>query len=124
LAKETDKLIQVEENNLRQQIKNLSDLFFTVGTEKFCLKAGSVDIASTMWDGKSCTFIAKTFLASGKKLASNTCHLCLATPAEMKSLEVWKRPIKIPEMINYSCTLFHMRIRSMEFLFHLAMKLP
>jgi hypothetical protein len=42
----------------------------------------------------------------------------------MKSLEVWKRPIKIPEMIHYSCTLFHMRIRSMEFLFHLAMKLP
>jgi hypothetical protein len=37
-AKETDKLIQVEENHWRKQIENISDLFFTVGTEKVCLK--------------------------------------------------------------------------------------
>jgi hypothetical protein len=123
-AKETDELIQVEESNLRKQIENLPDLFFTVGTENFCLKAGSVHISSTMWDGKSCTSIAKTFLSAGKKLASNTCHLCLANPGDMNSPEVWKRPIQIPEMIHYSCTPLHMWIRSMEFLFHLAMKLP
>jgi hypothetical protein len=123
-AKETDELIQVEESNLRKQIANLSDMLFTVGNEKFCLKADSVHIYSTMWDGKSCTSIAKTFLSANKKLASNTCHLCLASPTEMRSPEVWKRPIKIPEMIDYSCTPLHMWIRSMEYLFHLAMKLP
>jgi hypothetical protein len=123
-SKETDELIQVEELNLRKQIANLSDMLFTVGTEQFCLKANSVHIYSTMWDGKSCTAIAKSFLAPEKKLASNTCHLCLASPTEMRSSEVWKRPIKIPEMIDYSCTPLHMWIRSMEYLFHLAMKLP
>jgi hypothetical protein len=122
-SKETEELIQVEESNLRKQIANLSDILFTVGTEQFCLKANSVYIYSTMWDGKSCTTIAKTFLASDKKLASNTCHLCLASPTEMRSSEVCKRPIKTPEMIDYSCTPPHMLIRSMEYLFHLAMKL-
>jgi hypothetical protein len=67
--------------------------------------------------------LPQTFLAHGKKFASNTYHLCLATPAEMRSLEAWERSLKIPEMINYSCTPLHMWICSMEFLFHLAMKL-
>jgi hypothetical protein len=40
----------------------------------------------------------------------------------MISPEVWKRPIKILEMINYNCTPLHMWIQSMKYLFHLAMK--
>ena len=122
-AKETDEFIQCEEKKLRQQIENLPDISFSCGMKEFCLKASSVKVYSTMWDGKSCTSIAKTFL-EGKKLASNTCHLCLATPNDMNKPQVWDRPIKIPEMVDYSCTALHMWIRSMEYLFNLATKLP
>jgi hypothetical protein len=45
--KETGELIQVEESNLLKQMENLSDTLFTVGTEKFCLKAEAVHIYST-----------------------------------------------------------------------------
>ena len=116
-AKETDEFIQCEEKKLRQQIENLPDISFSCGMKEFCLKASSVKVYSTMWDGKSCTSIAKTFL-EGKKLASNTCHLCLATPNDMNKPQVWDRPIKIPEMVDYSCTALHMWIRSMEYLFN------
>ncbi len=50
----------------------------------FCLKAEAVKMYNTMWDGKSCTAIANTFLGTGKKLASNTCHVCLATPLSLQ----------------------------------------
>ena len=121
-CKETDDLIQCEEGKLRQQISDLQDISFTVGKEMFCLKAGAVKVYNTMWDGKSYTAIAKTFLDKGKKLASNTCHVCLATPADMNKPSVWDRPIKIPEMLDYSCTPLHMWIRSMEFVFNMAIK--
>jgi hypothetical protein len=55
----------------------------------FCLKAAAVKMYNTMWDGKSCTAIAKTFLGTGKKLASNRCHVCLATPLHSDKPTVW-----------------------------------
>jgi hypothetical protein len=75
-----------------------------------------------MWDGKSCTSIAKTFLPNDRKLASSTCHVCLATPKEMNSEESWTRPV-MQVMIGYSCTVLHMWIRSMEFLINIACRL-
>jgi hypothetical protein len=107
---------------LRKQISDLQDISFTVGKKIFCLKDESVKVYNTMWDGKSCNAIAKTFLDKGKKLASNTCHVCLATPADMNKPTVWDRPIKILEMLDYSCTPLHMWIRSMEFVFNMAIK--
>ena len=123
-AKETDELIQCEERKLREQIENLPDISISVGNEEFFLKGSTVKVYSTMWDGKSCTSIAKTFLGNGKKLASNTCHICCATPTDMNKSEVWDRPIIIPEMVDYSCTVLHMWIRAMEYVFNLATKLP
>jgi len=97
--KETEDLIQCEEGKLRAQIENLQDLSVSVvgHQAKFCLKANAVKVYSTMWDGKSCTAIAKTFLPREKKLASNTCHICLATPKDMNHADVWKRPLAIPD---------------------------
>jgi len=123
-AKENDEFIQCEEGKLREQIENLPDISFTVGNEEFLLKNSSVKVYSTMWDGKSCTAIAKTFLKNGKKLASNTCHICLATPTVMNKQDVWDRPILLTQMVEYSCTVLHMWIRAMEYLFNLATKLP
>ena len=122
--KETEDLIQCEEGKLRAQIENLQDLSVSVvgHQAKFCLKANAVKVYSTMWDGKSCTAIAKTFLPREKKLASNTCHICLATPKDMNHADVWKRPLAIPEMIEYSCTAMHMWIRAMEFLVSMSVK--
>jgi hypothetical protein len=76
-----------------------------------------------MWDGKSCTSIAKTFLGGEQKLSSNRCHVCLAQPGDMNKPEVWDRTV-MPEMLNYSCTPLHMWIRSMEYLFNIACRLP
>jgi hypothetical protein len=121
-AKETDEFIQCEEKKLRKQIENLSDIFFSVGREDFCLKADTVKVYNTMWDGKSCTSIAKTYLGGCKKLSTNTCHLCLATPSDMNKPDVWERPIILPQMMEYSCTVLHMWIRSMEFLFNMSVK--
>jgi hypothetical protein len=87
------------------------------------IQAKDITIHSTMWDGKSCTAIAKTFLPPSKKLSSSACHLCLANPADMNNPEVWERPIKLPEMLDYSCTVMHMWIRCMEYLFQLGIKL-
>jgi hypothetical protein len=87
------------------------------------IQAKDITIHSTMWDGKSCTAIAKTFLPPSKKLSSSTCHLCLSNPADMNNPEVWERPIRLPEMLDYSCTVMHMWIRCMEYLFQLAIKL-
>jgi hypothetical protein len=42
----------------------------------------------------------------------------------MNNPEVGKRPIKIPEITDCSCTPLHLWIRSMEYLFHLVVKLP
>jgi len=123
-AKENDEFIQCEEGKLKEQIENLPDIHFTVGNEEFLLKNSSVKVYSTMWDGKSCTAIAKNFLENGKKLASNTCHLCLATPTVMNKQDVWDRPILLTQMVEYSCTVLHMWIRAMEYLFNLATKLP
>ncbi len=122
-AKETEDLIQCEERKLRAQIENLLDLSVSVvGQAKFCLKANAVKVYSTMWDGKSCTAKAKTFIPDERKLASNTCHVCLAPPKDMNNADVWKRPLAIPEMIEYSCTAMHMWIRAMEFLFSMSIK--
>jgi hypothetical protein len=121
-AKETEELIQCEEGKLRQQISDLQDISFKVGKEAFCLKKEAMKVYNTMWDGKSCTSIAKTFLAPGKKLASSACHVCLATPADMNKPTIWDRPLKLPEMLDYSCTPLHMWIRSMEFVFSMSMK--
>ncbi len=76
-----------------------------------------------MWDGESCTAIAKTFLKDGDKLASTSCHVCLATKKDLSKQEAWDRPV-IKEMLNYSCTVLHMWIRAMEYLLNLACKLP
>jgi len=119
-AKETEKLIQSEERNLRSQIVNLQDLSFSVGKEKFCLKANAVKVYSTMWDGKSCTSIAKTFLPREKKLASSACHVCHANINDMNEAATWARPLEIPEMMDYGCTAMHMWIRAMEFLFSMS----
>ena len=121
-AKETDEFVQCEEKKLCNQNKNLSDISFSVGLEEFCLKANTVKVYSTMWDGKSCTSIAKTYLGDAKKLASNTCHLCLATPVDMNKPDIWERPLALPEMLDYSCTVLHMWIRAMEFLFNMSIK--
>jgi hypothetical protein len=120
-VKETDELVQCEERKLRAQIENLADISVTVGMSEFCLKSKNVKVYSTMWDGKCCTSIARTYL-KGRKLASNTCHVCLATPKDMNKPGVWKRPIAIPEMLDYSCTVMHMWIRCMEFLFSMSIK--
>jgi len=121
-GKETDELSQSEEKNLRNQIENLQDLSVSVvGQDKFCLKASSVKVYSTMWDGKSCTAIAKTLLPN-RKLASNTCHVCLATPKDMNKADVWTRTLELPAMMDYSCTAMHMWIRAMEFLFSMSIK--
>jgi hypothetical protein len=76
-----------------------------------------------MWDGKSCTSIAKTYLEENKKLSSSSCHVCLATPKDMNKAEVWDRTI-MTELLSYSCTPLHMWIRSMEYLFNMACRLP
>ena len=123
-AKETDEFIQCEERKLREQIENMPDISICVGNEQFLLKSSSVKVYSTKWDGKSCTAIAKTFLGNGKKLSSNTCHICLATPTVMNMPEVWDRPLIIPEMVDYSCTVLHMWIHAMEYAFNLTTKLP
>jgi hypothetical protein len=80
-------------------------------------------IYNCMWDGKSCTAIAKTYLGAEQKLSSNRCHLCLANPSDMNKPEVWDRKV-ISEMLGYNCTPLHMWIRSMEYLFNLACRLP
>jgi hypothetical protein len=87
------------------------------------IQAKDITIYSTMWDGKSCTAIAKSFLPPTKKLSSSSFHICLANPADMSNPEVWLRQIRLPEMLDYCCTVMHMWIRSMEYLFHLAIKL-
>jgi hypothetical protein len=52
--------------------------------------------------GKSCTSIDKTFLPLGKKLASNTCHVCLASQKERNSAaDIWRRPFSIPKLMGY-----------------------
>ncbi len=79
-------------------------------------------VYNTMWDGKSCNSIAKTYLGGCKKLSTNTCNLCLATPSDMNKPDVWERPIILPQMMEYSSTVLHMWIRSMEFLFNMSVK--
>jgi hypothetical protein len=57
-------------------------------------QAKDITIYNTMWDGKSCTAIAKTYLPPANKLSSAACHLCLANPADMSDPNVWERPIR------------------------------
>jgi hypothetical protein len=76
-----------------------------------------------MWDGKSLTSIAKSYLGEERKLSSNTCHVCLAVPSSMNTAEVWDRPV-MTQMLDYGCTPLHLWIRCMEYLFNIACRLP
>jgi hypothetical protein len=68
VAAETDEFIQCEEKKLQQQIKTLPDILFSVGQDNYVLKAANMKIFSTMWDGKSLTSIAKSYLGEERKL--------------------------------------------------------
>jgi hypothetical protein len=69
-----------------------------------CVQAKDIKIFSTMWDGKSCTAIAKTYLPPGRKLASSSCHLCLANSGDMSKPEIWERQIRV-ELDTTLCKL-------------------
>jgi hypothetical protein len=85
------------------------------------IQAKDIIIHSTLRDRKSCTAFAKIFLPPTKNLSSIACHLCLANP--MTNPEVWDRPIRLPEVLDYSCTVMHMWIQCMEYLLQQAIKL-
>jgi hypothetical protein len=135
-AKEDDQFIQSEEKNLRQQIQNLPDIPIVIGQQQFCLQvririqdhsfyinfayfhtgqyfqAKEVTVYSTMWDGKSLTAIAKTYLPTGKKLASSACHLCLANRDEMSRPDVWERQIR-----QGGCSILILNVLILQYLF-------
>jgi hypothetical protein len=41
----------------------------------------------------------------------------------MTNPDVWDRPIRMPEVLDYSCTVMHMWIRCMEYILQQAIKL-
>ncbi len=58
------------------------------------------DLAMDVQWEELCTSIAKTFLPLGKKLASDTCYVCLASLKERNSAaDIWRRPFAIPKIV-------------------------
>ena len=59
----------------------------------------------------------------GKTIGSQQCHICLKHMKHFNNQYIWDEKIKIPEVLKHGICPLHCKIRSMEWLFGVAVKL-
>lgn len=112
-AKETTEKTQSEIRHIKRQIQELQPVTIVKNKITYIVTA---DMVLTMVDGKVCQALSDTPSAA-------TCYICGATPSQMNKLEMLKEKDDNEIFFEFGLSIFHMWIRMMECILHIAYRL-
>ncbi|XP_054726789.1 uncharacterized protein LOC129236425 isoform X2 [Anastrepha obliqua] len=111
-VKENSYLVKTEVLRLQQEINDLKPIIINFQNKNYTV---NFKFHFTMLDGSCINILSETN-------STQTCFICGATPKQMNTKEVLKRPVKI-ENFNFGMSSLHSWIRSFECLLRIAYRL-
>ena len=122
--KETNEFIQQTFAALTAEIESLPNITFEVNGEEFTIKPEPSKIYCTMNDGKTCSAVVSKLLG-GSQISSLKCHVCLQNQAAFSKPEIWETNSSLnEEFLDLGMCVLHCWIRSMEYIFNSACRIP